>query len=74
MKVYGLWCKVLVGLLVLADGMIVSAVRTFIAADGTMFSNLLQRYEVSVERQWAVSDVVRAFPTACAISFKSFSF
>ena len=58
----------------LADGMIVSSVRMFISADGMKFSNRVQRYEMSVERQWVVPDVVRAFPTACAVSFKSFSF
>ena len=57
----------------LADRMIVSAVRMFISADGMRFSNLVQRYEMSVERQWLVPDVVCAFSTACAVSFKSFS-
>ena len=58
----------------LADGMIVSAVRRFISADGMRFAYLVQRYEMSVERQWVVLNVVCAFPTACAVSFKSFSF
>ena len=57
----------------LADRMIVSAVRMFISADGTKFLYLMQMYELSVERQWVVPDVVCAFPTACAVSFKSFS-
>lgn len=57
----------------LADRMIVSAVRMFISADGMRFSNLVQRYEMSVERQWVVLNVVCVFPTAYAVSFKSFS-
>ena len=54
-----------------ADRMIVSAVRMFISADGMRFAYLVQRYEMSVERQWVVPDVVCAFPTACAESSRA---